>query len=230
MGKKIVVAIDGPAGTGKSTVSKIMAKQLSYVYLDTGALYRAFAYKALKENIVPDDETGLADLSKRIKIVPEYENGNLKVLCNDEDITRKIRTEQISLLASKISALPIVREALLSVQRDVGKNGGVIAEGRDMGTVIFPNADYKFFLDADIKERVNRRYKELIARDECVDFNEIERGIILRDGQDRERRVAPLKPASDAIIIDTTHMTISAVVNTIMAIIETKEAKRQGQG
>jgi cytidylate kinase len=226
MKRKFVIAIDGPAGTGKSTVGKILARQLSYVYLDTGALYRAFAYKVLKENIAPDDEGGLSDLSKRIKIVLEHENENQKVLCNDEDITRKIRTEQISLLASKISAQPIVRETLLSIQRDVGKNGGVIAEGRDMGTVIFPNADYKFFLDADVKARVKRRYKELISRDECAEFNAVERDIILRDRQDRERKVSPLKPAHDAVIIDTTNMNVSAVVNKIVTVIDTRETKK----
>jgi cytidylate kinase len=224
MREKLVITIDGPAGAGKSTVSKVLAGQFSYLYLDTGALYRTFAYKVWKENIAPDDKDRLAELAKRIKIALENENGNLKILCGGKDVTREIRIEQISLLASKISAQPVVREALLSVQRDMGKNGGVIAEGRDPGTVIFPKADYKFFLDADIKERVNRRYKELIARGECVDFSEVKRDILLRDKQDREREVAPLKPAIDAIAIDTTNMTIFDVANTILKIIRVKEA------
>ena len=217
-----MITIDGPAGAGKSTVGKALSRQLSYIYLDTGALYRAVAYKVIQEGITPDNHVRLADLCCRISIHLKNEDGYMKVFVNDEDVTDKIRTEGIGLLASKISAIPTVRNALFLVQREAGKKGGIVAEGRDMGTVIFPDADFKFFLDAGVEERANRRYKELLMRGDHIDFQEIQKDLIQRDRQDREREVAPLVPSENAVVIDSTNMTISGVIDQMISVIQSR--------
>jgi len=220
MRKGQVITIDGPAGAGKSTVGKELSKRLSYIYLDTGALYRAIAYQLRRNNITEDDKDQIKDLCLKININLKNQEGYMRVFVNDEDITDKIRTEDLGLLASKISALPVVRETLFHVQRTAGKNGGIIAEGRDMGTVIFPDADIKFFLDASVKERVRRRYQELTMHGYFVDYQEVERDLIRRDKQDRERKVAPLIPSENAVIIDSTTMTADDVVEKMISIIQ----------
>ena len=219
MNKGLVVTIDGPAGAGKSTVSKALAQKLSYIYLDTGALYRAVAYKILEIRISPDNEKLLLDLCNCINIRLKNVDGNLNVFIDCENVTDKIRTEEVGMLASKVSAISIVREALLAIQREAGERGGIVAEGRDMGTVVFPNADCKFYLDADTEERVNRRYKELVMRSNEADYQETRRDLFVRDRQDRERKIAPLKISHDAIIIDSTNISISDVVEKMMSII-----------
>ncbi|MDO8785826.1 MAG: (d)CMP kinase, partial [Syntrophales bacterium] len=178
MGGKLVITIDGPAGAGKSTVSRALAGRLSYIYLETGALYRAVAYAVVKEGILPDVESCLSNLLGRTRIFLRSKGGRIKFFVNDEDVTEKIRTEEIGLLASKISAIPLVRNSLLSIQREVGKEGGIVAEGRDMGTVVFPDADYKFFLDASAEERVKRRYNELEARGGQRNYHDVERDLL----------------------------------------------------
>jgi len=220
MKKGQVITIDGPAGAGKSTVGKEISKRLSYIYLDTGALYRAIAYQLKRNNMTEDDKDQIKDLCLKININLKNQEGYMRVFVNEEDITDKIRTEDLGLLASKISALPVVRETLFQVQRTAGKNGGIVAEGRDMGTVIFPDADIKFFLDASAKERVRRRCQELTMHGYFVDYQEVERDLIRRDKQDRERKVAPLIPSENAVIIDSTTMTADDVVEKMISIIQ----------
>jgi cytidylate kinase len=219
MEKKLLITIDGPAGAGKSTVSRILAGRLSYIYLDTGALYRAVAYAVLKTGILPDAESRLSNLLEKTRIFLRNTDGCMKILLNDEDVTEKIKTEEIGLLASKVSAIPLVRDSLLSIQREAGKWGGIVAEGRDMGTVVFPDADYKFFLDASVEERVKRRFDELETKGIPRDYHEVERNLLTRDRQDRERKTAPLQAPRDAFIIDSTNMTVSEVVEKMVKII-----------
>ena len=216
----LIITIDGPAGAGKSTVSKALARKLSFVYLDTGALYRAVAYKVLNEGILPDDEKALSDLCGRMKIYLKNVDGNLNVIIDGENVTEKIRNEEVGLLASRVSAIPVVRKTLLSIQREVGERGGIVAEGRDMGTVVFPDADCKFYLDANVEERVKRRYKELIARGNSADYEETERDLHVRDRQDQEREIAPLMASRDAMIVDSTNISVPEVVEKMMSIIK----------
>ena len=216
----LLITIDGPAGSGKSTISKLLAKKLSYLYLDTGALYRAVAYQALKKGISTAAEERIAELCYRAKIRLQRDDHALRVFVDGEDVTGKIRTEPVSLLASTLSAMPAVRASLLSTQREFAKNGCVIAEGRDMGTVVFPEADFKFFLEADVEERVRRRYMELVMRGENVDYSSLKKDIMSRDRQDRERAIAPLKVPEGAIILDSTQLDAEAVVNAMLAVID----------
>ena len=218
--KKFVVTIDGPAGAGKSTVSKVLARKLSYIYLDTGALYRAFAYKVLEEGILPHDDRALADLCSRIEIYLENIEGILNVFVDGENVTKRIRSEEVGLAASTVSAVSAVRKRLLSIQRDVGEKGGIVAEGRDMGTVVFPNADYKFYLDADVEERIRRRHSELLTRGGGSDYKTIAGDLVARDRQDQERDIAPLKASEDAIIVDSTRMSVTEVVKKMISIIK----------
>ncbi|MBI4633882.1 MAG: (d)CMP kinase [Deltaproteobacteria bacterium] len=220
MGKKRepVITIDGPSGAGKSTVSRLLAEKLSYMYLDTGALYRALAYKVIKEGLPPGDAR-LSELCARTKICLEEREGGLRVVIDGEDVTEKIRTEEIGLLASKVSGIPAVRKALLSLQREAGAEGGIVAEGRDMGTVVFPDADFKFYLDAEVGERARRRYSELVMKGMAADYGEVEKDIVLRDRQDHERSISPLKVPEGAVIIDSSRVTVNDVVAKIMEIV-----------
>jgi CMP/dCMP kinase len=217
--KLLLITIDGPAGSGKSTISKLLAAKLSFLYLDTGALYRAVAYQATEEGIYTADEEGIGDLCKRTKIRLQRGDHAQRVFVNGLDVTDKIRTEPISLLASTLSAMPLVRAALLPIQREFAKDGGVVAEGRDMGTVVFPGADFKFFLEADAEERVRRRYLELIRRGENVDYVSLKQDLLFRDRRDRERDNAPLKVPEGAIVLDSTHLSAEAVVDAMLAVI-----------
>lgn len=222
MGKKLVVTIDGPAGAGKSTVSKILANKLDYIYLDTGALYRALAYKALKLKISIDEVSSLADLCSTTSVVLKNIGGQMKVYVDGEDVEQKIRTEEIGLAASKISTFAVVREKLLNLQREAGIKGGIVAEGRDMGSVVFPNADYKFYLDAKLEERITRRHKELLDKSASVKYESIQQDMLARDKQDKQRELAPLKPPDGAIIIDSDNLSVGEVVNKIISYISIK--------
>jgi cytidylate kinase len=224
MEKKKIITIDGPAGAGKSTVSKAVAKKLGYIYLDTGALYRALAYKALKVKISIDDQFALSDLCSRTKVALKYIDGqlNVNVYVDGEDVGKKIRTEEVGLAASKISTYAVVRQSLLSLQREVGVHGGLVAEGRDMGSVVFPNADYKFYLDARTEERIKRRYKEIIGQGNLAEYQAIQQDMLTRDNQDEQRQLAPLKVPDRAIIIDTTDLSAQEVVEKITSYILVK--------
>ncbi len=213
---KRVITIDGPAGSGKSTVAKLLAQELNLLYLDTGALYRAVAYKIHASGITDLGVTILQDLLAQTKISLSMNHDALAVFVDQNDVSRKIRTEEIAVLASTVSAIPLIREALLPIQRECASETGVVAEGRDMGTVVFPDADFKFYLHASPEERAKRRYLELVEKGMNPEYEEIRRSIVLRDKQDTERDVAPLRIPDDARVIDTSHMTIPEVVETML--------------
>ena len=219
---KMVITIDGPAGAGKSTVSKIVAKRLGYLYLDTGALYRALAYKALKDKIILDDMDAINSLCSNTIISLNNIGGKIKVYVDGEDVGNKLRTEEIGLAASKISTFPVVRQRLLDLQREAGVRGGIVAEGRDMGSVVFPSADYKFFLDADLEERTRRRHNELLNKGNSAGIPAIRKDMLARDKQDSKREIAPLKPTSSSIIIDSTKLSIPEVVEKIIRYVSSK--------
>ena len=222
MEKKFVITIDGPAGAGKSTVSKTLAKKLDYVYLDTGALYRALAYKTLKLKISLDEVSALANLCSNTTVALKNIDGQMKVYLDGEDVEKKIRIEEVGLAASKISTFAVVRERLLNLQREAGAEGGIVAEGRDMGSVVFPHADYKFYLDANLKERIKRRHKELLEKGATVEYKSIQKDMFARDKQDKQREIAPLKAPDDAIIIDSDYLSAEEVVNKIIFYISVK--------
>ena len=214
-----IITIDGPAGAGKSTVSKLLARRLNYLYLDTGAMYRAVALRAQKEGVDPNDEGALEKLCRRLKISFQEDREGQRVICQGEDVTERIRDPEIGWMASTVSMKRPVREALVRMQRKIGSPGKIIAEGRDTGTVVFPRAKYKFFLNADPQERARRRCRELAARGLAANLGEIEREMKERDEQDSSRQLAPLRPAEDARAIDSTGLTPEEVVERMLEII-----------
>jgi cytidylate kinase len=222
MKERLIITVDGPAGVGKSSVSKALSKRSSCVYLDTGALYRAVALGVAESGISPDNREAVSKFCENIDITLRLANGEMKILAGGDDITGRLRTEKISILASTVSAIPAVRAALLPIQRKAALSGGVVAEGRDMGTVVFPDADVKFFIKADIHERAKRRYLQLKRRGVAADFEEIKSGIVVRDRQDMKRNVSPLRPAEDAYILDTTNMKMMEVVDKMIGVIREK--------
>lgn len=214
-----IITIDGPAGAGKSTVSKLLARRLNYLYLDTGAMYRAVALRAQKEGVDPNDEGALEKLCQRLEISFQEDREGQRIICQGEDVTERIRDPEIGWLASTVSMKRPVREALVRMQRKIGSPGKIIAEGRDTGTVVFPRAKYKFFLSADPQERARRRCRELAARGLAANLKEIEREMKERDEQDSSRQLAPLRPAADARAIDSTGLTPEEVVERMLEII-----------
>lgn len=214
--KEAVITIDGPAGAGKSTVSKAVAAALNYLYLDTGALYRALAYTAMKNKIDLHNPVAIASFCRSVEVELKSNNGKMEVFVDGEGLGEKIRSEEAGLAASVISAYPAVREKLLALQRQAGAKGGIVAEGRDMGTVVFPDARFKFFLDAGIQERIKRRAGELSHKNREVDTKAIARDMEARDKQDADRQIAPLAAAKDALVIDSTLLSIAQVVEIIL--------------
>lgn len=211
---KKIIAIDGPAGAGKSTVSKIVAGKLGYTYIDTGAMYRAVGLKVFESN-EKFSEKLLADITEKISIKLDEA---ARVFANGEEVTKKIRTPEISKLASDVSKFGFVRKKLTELQREMAAHGKVIMDGRDIGTQVLPNADLKIFLTASLSERARRRFLELQAKGQPVELAEIEKEIALRDKQDTEREIAPLAQAEDAILLDTTNLTVEEVANKILEL------------
>lgn len=218
--KDMLVTIDGPAGAGKTTVSRQVAEKLGYRYLDTGALYRGVALEAKNRGVAVDDDAGLETLLTGLTLRFEVVDGSSRLFAGDTDITDKIRTPEISMLASAVSARPVVRAALLGLQRQAGAAKKVVCEGRDMGTVVFPQADVKFFLDASVEERARRRFEELADSDSSLTLSQIEDDIRKRDNNDRTRSHAPLKAADDAVIVDSTSLSIAGVVEKMLSLIK----------
>lgn len=216
--KDLLITIDGPAGAGKTTVSRMLAAQLGYVYVDTGALYRAVAYSAKEAQIVSDDDAALEKLCRTLKLSAIPKQDGFCLMLDGTDISDKIRTPEITMLASTISARPVVRKYLLHLQRELGRNKRCVFEGRDMGTVVFPDADVKFFLSASLKMRAERRYEELKAKTGQT-REEVEKDMACRDKNDSSREIAPLVPAKDAIMIDSTQLSAEEVVNNMLRII-----------
>ena len=213
--RRIVVAIDGPAGAGKSSVTKRLARRLGYSLLDTGALYRSVALVAQRQGVGWDDEAGLARIAAAMKVAFYFEGDVNHVEVDGEDVTDAIRSPEISSGASQVSALPGVRAALLELQQRIGRNGGVVAEGRDVGTVVFPRAEAKEFLTASPEERARRRCDELRAAGQEADYNSTLEDIRIRDDRDSNRPIAPLKQADDALLVDSSIMSLDEVVDTI---------------
>ncbi|MBO5165863.1 MAG: (d)CMP kinase [Lachnospiraceae bacterium] len=216
------VAIDGPAGAGKSTIAKKIAKQMGLVYVDTGAMYRALALFMIRNGIATDDLESMNTRCEEADITIRYENGEQVVYLNGENVNAYLRTEEVGNMASVSSTQPNVRKKLVSLQKELAKTTDVIMDGRDIGTCVLPDADVKIYLTADSAVRAKRRYDELTAKGITCDLDEIEKDIIDRDHRDMTREESPLRQASDAILVDSSYMTIDEVVETIIKICEEK--------
>ncbi len=214
------VAIDGPAGAGKSTISRQAAKDMGFIYVDTGALYRAVGLAALRGGIDLEDAAGLQAFLSSTKIELDFQAGEQHVLVNGEDVSDLIRTPEVSMMASKVSAIPAVRAFLFELQQSLAKRHNVVMDGRDIGTVVLPNAQLKIFLTAAPEERARRRYRELVVKDPATDYNQVLAEIKQRDYQDSHREIAPLKPAEDSVLVDTSNLSLEQSVNKITELIK----------
>lgn len=219
------IAIDGPAGAGKSTIAKKLAKELGFIYVDTGAMYRAMAYYFLQNGIASDDEAAIAKACPAVDVTIAYENGEQQVLLNGENVNGVIRTEQVGNMASATSVYPVVRKKLVELQQELAAKADVIMDGRDIGTCVLPNAQVKIYLTASSKTRATRRYEELNAKGESCDLEEIEKDIIERDYRDMHRETSPLKQAEDAVLVDSSELTIDEVVAAIREIYQKKKGE-----
>ncbi|MDX2480736.1 MAG: (d)CMP kinase [Desulfuromusa sp.] len=225
MKNKLIIAIDGPSGAGKSTLSKALASQLDYLNIDTGAMYRSVALLAQQRSINPHDGAALKALCADLSIEFIRGESSERVLVNGDDVSAAIRTPEVSLLTAQVAACPAVREAMLHLQRKLGEAGGVVLEGRDIGTVVFPRADIKFFLSATAVERGRRRYEELQAQGIEVDLQQTIAEVEARDAADTARTLAPLMQADDALVVDSTQLSIEDVLNEMLRIVKDKEAE-----
>ncbi len=213
---KHVITIDGPTGSGKSTVSRLVAKRLNCASLDTGAMYRVVALAIKRAGVSLQDEAAIGNICNRLEIRFVLEGDATRVYLGDKDVSEAIREPSMDMLASNVSALEVVRKAMTGLQRKMASQGPLVAEGRDMGTAVFPEAEHKFYLDALLEVRIDRRFKERQSRGESVSRDEVKQDLIKRDQQDMSRSLAPLKPAEDAAIIDTTALTLDQVVDAIL--------------
>ena len=215
--KTINIAIDGPAGAGKSTIAKMVSAEMGYIYVDTGAMYRAVALY-LTENNIPDEEA--EKHMEEVEVSLKFVDGTQRVYLGDRDVSDLIRTPEISMAASRTSAIPAVRARLFNLQQKLARENNIIMDGRDIGTVVLPNADVKIFLTASAEERANRRFKELAEKPDCPTYEEILKDIIQRDYNDMNRETAPLKQAEDAVLVDTTELTLEQSAARIAEIIK----------
>ncbi|OOF66300.1 (d)CMP kinase [Rodentibacter sp. Ppn85] len=219
----IIITVDGPSGAGKGTLCYALAEKLGYALLDSGAIYRVTALAAMKSAVNLSDEFALAELARNLDIQFIPRDGEVNILLNGENVSHLLRTQETADAASKIAVFPQVREALLQLQRDFAKNNNLIADGRDMGTVVFPTAQVKLFLDASAEERAKRRYKQLQSKGISGNFAQILAEIKERDFRDRNREVAPLRPAEDALLLDSTTLSIDEVIAQAMAYIQQRK-------
>jgi cytidylate kinase len=222
--KRITIAVDGPASSGKGTVARGVARALGYQYVDTGSMYRSVALVAKERGIAWQDEPALVRLATTLEFHFQWDGDVLRVMVGDRDVTAAIRRDEIGKGASDVSALPGVRAALLGLQRDLGKKGGVVMDGRDIGTVVLPDSELKVFLDADLDERARRRHDELLRRGEVTSYAKVRDAMAARDKQDRERPVAPLRAAPDAEHVDSSTLTIREVVDAVLELAKARGA------
>jgi len=216
----MIIAIDGPGGAGKGTIAKAVAKELNIVYIDTGAMYRSVGLYAKRNNIGTRDREALKQVLDLIKIDVKVSKEGQRFLLNGEDVSEEIRTPEISMAASDVSTIPEVRERLVDMQREMGSKQSVVMEGRDIGTVVFPNADRKIYLTASPEVRARRRYNELIAKGQDVQYDTVLEELIIRDRNDSTRETSPLRQAEDAIVLDTTDMTLPEAIAKTIEIIQ----------
>ena len=214
------VAIDGPAGAGKSTIAKRVAKEKDFIYIDTGAMFRAMAIHFLRCGIAADDHEKISEAVKDVDVTISYVNGELQVFLNDENVTGQLRTEEVGNMASASSVVGDVRKKLLELQRNLAASANVVMDGRDIGTVVLPNADVKVYLTASVEVRAQRRYKELVEKGQNPDLEQIKKDIEERDYRDMNREIAPLRQAEDAVLVDSSYMTIEESVQAIMNLIK----------
>jgi len=217
--KKIVVAIDGPAGAGKSTIAKLAAEKLGYAYIDTGAMYRSVAWKFLQTGR-EFDEAYISELANTMIIEFKPEAKVNRVFVDGTEVTEAIRTPEVTAIVSRVAAIGAVREAMVEQQRRMGEIGGVLMDGRDIGTVVFPHAQLKIFLTASVEERARRRYKEMVEKGQLVELAQLQEDIAARDKQDSERAISPLRQAEDALLLDTSDMSIAQVTDKILQLVQ----------
>lgn len=220
--KNYNIAIDGPAGAGKSTIAKKIAEQLKFIYVDTGAMYRAMGLFVFRKGIAPSDEQGIAAACGDVTITLDYQDGVQQVLLNNENVTGLIRSEEAGKMASAVAKINEVRIKMVQLQKKLATTSSVIMDGRDIGTVVLPNADLKVYLTAGSRDRALRRYRELQVKGIVCDLKEIEQDIVNRDNQDMNRKISPLKKAEDAILVDTSNLTIDEVVEEILTLFKGK--------
>jgi len=225
--KRLIIAIDGPVGSGKSSVARRVAALLGYTYLDTGAMYRAMALKALRSAVALDDVAKLEALGDRTRIALESRDGSQRVLLDGADVTKDIRTPDVAQATSKLAVIPEVRRIMVAEQRRAGHHGGVVMEGRDIGTVVFPDADLKIYLDADAEVRARRRFHEHHSRGEKLTFEQVLAEVRERDTRDKERIVSPLRPAPDSVLVDSTAMEQEEVARLIVSLARERESKEK---